>query len=547
MRFQVLGPVQASGADGRAVPLGDRQRALLASLLARVGDVVSADQLADLLWGDEPPADPAAALHSQIARLRRTLPAARIITRPPGYVLQADAKEVDALRFDELVRAARDDRAGPRVLEEALGLWQGRAYAEFAETPIARFEAIRLEEARLHATEDWHQALLRAGRAAESLPGLEAFVAEHPLREQARATLMRALYALGRQADALASYVEYEQCLADELGLEPSASIQQLRLQILRQDLPEPPEPVTLAADAAAVPAEPAPAAGATVRAPDAAVPLSGLRVRYVPVAPGHRVAVASAGSGPPLVALPGWISSIDVIGSGRDPRSSLLQRLVGVATLTIYDRLGTGLSPGEVTDYGLEPSILELEAVVRHAGSPVNLLAMSQAGPVAVALAARRADLVEKLVFFGTYADGTAAFTRPELNATLVAMVRTHWGLGSKLFADLYRPDATDGAANHLASVLRESASPEVAARYLEAVYQADVTDLLRSVSAPAMVLHYRSDRVVPFEGGRQLALGLPDARLVALDGRFHLPDARDLDRIVATIAGFLSEPSVH
>jgi pimeloyl-ACP methyl ester carboxylesterase len=179
---------------------------------------------------------------------------------------------------------------------------------------------------------------------------------------------------------------------------------------------------------------------------------------------------------------------------------------------------------------------------VVRHLGTPVNVLAMSQAGPVAIALAARRPDLVHRLVFLGTYADGTAVFTRPDLNAALVAMVRSHWGLGSTLFAGLYRPDATEGAAHHLGMVLRDSADRDVAAGYLEAVYGVDVTDLLPQVVAPSLVVHYRGDRLVPFEGGRHLAHSLPHATLVPLEGRFHLPDARDLHRVVTEIASFIT-----
>ncbi|MCW6007169.1 winged helix-turn-helix domain-containing protein [Micromonospora sp. CPCC 205371] len=514
--FRVLGTVEAVGSGGAPVPLGDRRRALLSSLLARAGAVVAADELVDLVWGERPPADPAAALQSQVSRLRRALPGARIRTRPPGYVLEAGPDELDALRFDRLVAAAR---TGPRteavgLLDEALGLWRGRAYAEFAESPVARFEAIRLEQARLHAVEARHAALLDSDRAAESLPGLEAFVREHPLREQARGTLMRTLYALGRQAEALRVYDEYRVRLAEELGLEPSAAVQRLWLEILRHQVPT------------------------AARPP---VPLHDLRARYV-TTDGRAIAMATLGSGPPLVALPGWVSSIDVIRSGRDPRSSLLQRLVAGVCLTIYDRYGTGLSTGDVYDFGLEPSVTELAAVARAAGPPVSLLAMSQAGPVAIALAARHPELVDRLVCFGTYANGRTAFTRPELNAALVAMVRSHWGLGSRLFADLYRPGAGDEAAAHLAAVLRDSASREVAAGYLDAVYDIDVTELLPQVTAPALVLHYRGDRVVPFAGGLELAKGLPHASLVALDGRFHLPDARDLDAITATITDFLT-----
>ena len=72
------------------------------------------------------------------------------------------------------------------------------------------------------------------------------------------------------------------------------------------------------------------------------------------------------------------------------------------------------------------------------------------------------------------------------------------------------------------------------MAAGYLEAIYAADTAGLLAAVSAPAQVLHYRGDRVIPHRGGLQLAEGLPDARLVTLEGRYHLPDIRDLDQIV-------------
>jgi DNA-binding SARP family transcriptional activator len=100
MRFWVLGSVEAGDAD-EPIPLSNRQRALLAALLARSGEVVSADRLADLLWGDAPPADPVSALHSLVSRLRRTLGPEVLATRPPGYVLRPDKAEIDAVRFED--------------------------------------------------------------------------------------------------------------------------------------------------------------------------------------------------------------------------------------------------------------------------------------------------------------------------------------------------------------------------------------------------------------------------------------------------------------
>jgi DNA-binding SARP family transcriptional activator/pimeloyl-ACP methyl ester carboxylesterase len=524
VRFRVLGPVSAVTADGRPLPLtGERQRLLLVALLAQAGEVVSADRLADLLWGSEQPDNPAAALHSQVARLRRALRSdgrELVVTRPPGYQLAVQAAEVDAGRFDQLMAVARD--AAPaeaaRLLDEALALWRGPAYAGFSDREVAQVEAIRLEEARLTAAERRAAALLAAGRAADAVPALEAFVAEHPLREQARATLMRGLYALGRQADALRAYQDYRARLADELGLEPAPALRQLEAQILRQELPEAGQPA-------------APAASG----------LDTLRVRYLPVAGGQVIAWGTAGSGPRLFVLPGWVSSLDVLASGRDPRSSLLDRLAREHTVVLYDRRGTGLTGGQVDDFSLAAKVEELTTVVEHVGGPVAILAMSEAGPVALALAAERPELVRRLVLFGTYAAGPAVFTDKELRRVIVELVRAHWGLGSRTIADLFRPGASEQGANHLAKVLRDSADRDVAAGYLDALYDTDVTALLPGVHAPALVLHYRGDRLIPFRGGQLMAAALPDATFLPLDGAWHLPDAADLDRVAEAIVEFL------
>ena len=194
------------------------------------------------------------------------------------------------------------------------------------------------------------------------------------------------------------------------------------------------------------------------------------------------------------------------------------------------------------MADYGLEPSVAELGAVVAQVGRPVALLGGSQSGPTAVAFAARHPDRVRALVLMGTYADGPTTFPHSELQRTVVEMLRAHWGLGSALLAGRYRPGASDAVGAHLAKVLRDSADADVAAGYLEACYPIDVTALLPDVCAPTLVLHYRDDRVVPFAGGRQLAAGIAGARLLALDGGYHLPDAADLDQIVSAVNEFLT-----
>jgi DNA-binding SARP family transcriptional activator/pimeloyl-ACP methyl ester carboxylesterase len=528
MFVRVLGEVSLASSDDTVVVLpGTRQPALLAALVARSGQVVSVDRLVDLLW-DEPPENPAAALHSVVFKLRASFAKLGcrevVLTREHGYLLDLQPGEIDADVFESYVEQARDlpSAEAAQTLREAMRLWRGRPYADFGDSDIAGAEALRLGELQRVAVERCGVALLDAGRAGEAIALMQPFVAEHGLREQARIVLMRALHAEGRTAEALDQYQDYRRELADELGLEPSQALVDAQLAVLRGP----------SATAAAPTPAPTPQRG-----------LAGLQVKYLRAEAGHTVAHATVGSGPKVVVALGWISSLHVIASGRDPRSSLLERLTGEVSMTLYDRAGSGLSPGPVEDYGLEASVAELADVVQAVGPPVSLLAMSAAGPIALSLAHQHPEWVSSLVLFGTFASGATTFPDVTLRAQVVDIARSHWGVGSKILADLYRPGISDDAAWQFAKVFRDSATPEVAAAYLEQIYLQEVGHLLPSVEVPALVLHYRGDRLIRFGGGQELAGGLPHARLVALDGRVHLPDAADLDVIQNAVAEHIKQ----
>lgn len=529
MEYRVLGSVEMMTPAGRRVAVGgDRQEALLAALLARRGQLVSADQLIDLLWADNPPRRPENALQVLVSRLRSAARAAgsevsELQTQQPGYMLVAEDNDLDAAVFESLVDSAREaepvDAIG--MLRRALALWTGRAFGEHADSDIARLEAMRLEEMRRSAGVGLGGALVAGERPDEAVALLEPLAVAHPLDERTRAALMRALYSQGRHTDALAVYQDYRSLLAEELGLEPSTSLRQLEVDILRHELP----------DGGSTSHQPVPALG-------------DMTVRHLST-PEGAVAWGRIGVGPRVVVVPAWVTSLDVMTSGRDPRSSIMDRLVSHAELVLYDRRGTGLTGGHVDDFSAAAASHELETVLEATGGTGVLLAVSQAGPTAIMTAARRPDLVSGLVLFGTYASGPDTFANTKLATAMVDVVRSHWGVGSHLLAGLYRPNVSDAAAEHLGRVLQDSAPRQVAASYLETIYTSDVTDLLPEVRCPSLVIHYRNDRVVPFLGARQLAGSLRDAEMLALDGAYHLPDAGDLDRVVAAITGFLDTSS--
>jgi DNA-binding SARP family transcriptional activator len=239
LEFRILGPLEVVE-EGRVLTLaGGRQRSLLALLLTRPNEVVSADRLIDELWPSEPPQNAANALQYHVSQLRKSLGAAdTVVTQPPGYLIRIGPNELDLLRFERLVAEA--ERAAPEqaaeLLREALALWRGPALADVANEPFAQMEILRLEELRLRALELRLEADLAGGRHGEVVGELEALVREHPLRERLRAALMRALYGSGRQAEALELYRETRRTFVDELGIEPSPALQELEQAMLRQD-----------------------------------------------------------------------------------------------------------------------------------------------------------------------------------------------------------------------------------------------------------------------------------------------------------------------
>ncbi len=247
MQFRILGSLEVVADDGAPAELGPpKQRALLAGLILHVGEIVSVDQLVELLWTSEAPRTAAHSIQIYVSDLRKALAplggSERIVTRPPGYLLEIERDAVDAWRFERLAHEGRrlleagEGEAGRAALTEALGLWRGPALADFVYEDFAEPAIGRLNERRLEAIEALAAAELEAGRPAEVIHLLETAVREDPLRERSCELLMLALYRAGRHADALRTYDALRIGLADELGVDPSPPIRALYDRILLHD-----------------------------------------------------------------------------------------------------------------------------------------------------------------------------------------------------------------------------------------------------------------------------------------------------------------------
>ncbi|MDG4794949.1 BTAD domain-containing putative transcriptional regulator [Micromonospora sp. WMMD1082] len=263
MRFGILGPLAVWTDAGDLVTVPElKTRALLADLLVHAGRAVPAERLIDDLWGERLPDNPANALQGRVSALRRALEAAEpggralVAYRPPGYVLQIAAEQLDASRFQDLLAEAQATgaaRARAGLLADALALWRGSALADFADATFVRSQVISLAEQRLVALEERAEVRLELGEDLLLVGELSDLVDRYPLRERLRALHMRALYRTGRQSEALASYRDLGQRLRDELGIDPGAQVAALHQAILRQDPALEPAPAPASAPAPAV------------------------------------------------------------------------------------------------------------------------------------------------------------------------------------------------------------------------------------------------------------------------------------------------------
>ncbi|HEX6230426.1 MAG TPA: BTAD domain-containing putative transcriptional regulator [Actinomycetota bacterium] len=246
MEYRILGSLEVAS-DGASPDLGPpKQRALLAVLLLHANEIVPTDRLVDLLWADRPPRTANHSIQIYVSELRKAIaPLAEeqvIVTRAPGYRLDADPGSIDARRFELLVdegtRALRvgDPVAAADRLRAALELWRGPALSEFAYEEFAQAEIRRLTELRIAAHEELAAAELDAGRPMQALSAVQAAIREDPLRERLHALLMLALYRTGRHAEALRTYEGFRSQLAEELGLDPSPPLQRLQERILLHD-----------------------------------------------------------------------------------------------------------------------------------------------------------------------------------------------------------------------------------------------------------------------------------------------------------------------
>jgi DNA-binding response OmpR family regulator len=269
--------------------------------------------------------------------------------------------------------------------------------------------------------------------------------------------------------------------------------------------------------------------------------------ISFVTCRSGERVATALHGSGPLLACPAWWVGHLEL--DWQEPFfRRFFERLGQVATVLRYDRPGVGLSGAASRARTLESEVAVLEDVIAAQGvDRLSLLGLSCGGPPAVAFASRYPERTEQLVLGGTYAQGTS-IAPAQLRQALLELVSAHWGAGSRALADVFLPDVAPEQREAFTRLQRTASDAATASDVLALTYAMDVTELLPAVRAKTTVLHRRGDRAISYASGQALALGIPGARLVSLEGRDHplwmLEGAGDLVTAILTHAEQLPEP---
>lgn len=239
VRIRILGPVDAVAPTGPVTVGGRLEKMLLAALAISANHAVSADALAQILWGDDPPPSRDNTLQTYVSRLRSSIGPERITSENHSYKLTAGRHDLDALEFESLVADATATREDPpqclRVCKQALLLWRGDPFGDFADTDPFRLEVVRLDDLRLLVIELRLESEIALGREELVTGALEALVEEYPYRERLWHLYVVALALSQRRVEAVRTCNRLRAVLV-EVGLEPTAAILRLEEQLLATD-----------------------------------------------------------------------------------------------------------------------------------------------------------------------------------------------------------------------------------------------------------------------------------------------------------------------
>lgn len=275
-------------------------------------------------------------------------------------------------------------------------------------------------------------------------------------------------------------------------------------------------------------------------------------QVRFCTAADGVQIAYARIGRGPPILKAPNWLNHLEY--EWRSPTWAPRWRAFARHNELIrFDQRGCGLSDWDVEDISEDAMIGDLALVADAAGlDRFALLGLSQGCAFSIRYAVEHPERVACLILLGGYTRGRlrrGSAEEERLFNMSSTMIRQGWGSPNRafrhFFTESFMPDATPEQSAHFDELQRITVTPENALRIWQMNAEVDVAALAARVTAPALVLHSRDDRMCPLKEGRRMAASLPNARFVELEGANHVPleGTPAFDQFFKEVALFLDE----
>ena len=247
-------------------------------------------------------------------------------------------------------------------------------------------------------------------------------------------------------------------------------------------------------------------------------------------------IAFQVMGDGPiDIILVPGIVSHVEFLHEFPG-YTGFLRRLATFARVVTFDKRGQGLSDGISGAPSLEQRVDDVRAIMDDIGSQrAVLLGFSEGSPMSAFFAAANPERVSKLILFGGYAK---AFLTEEA----VSQRMKIWGTGAVMTRAVASLSTNPDAVKLLAKFERLSASPGTAKAHMLLSRQIDVTSILPNVRVPTLVLHRRTDALVPIERGRELAALIPGAKFIEYPEGDHVPFTGDAETILGDIQEFVT-----
>ena len=504
-----------------------KAKALLKLLALQFGATMPRDAVLETLWPGVAPGAAANNLHKNLYYLRAATGTGvddAIVVVQEGMARLRHDVWIDVHEFVNRCTGARAARSPERMMA-ALDLYRGELLPDDAYEPWTERQRDNVRNLFIVTSLELSELLEEAGEFKGANERALAALQADPTVEDAHRLLMRQFARSGNPALALRQYEQCAAILRRELDIEPSERTKRAYERIKRE--------------AQGLERQDEAPAGATTghRASPA--------INFVPTSDGAQVAFWAIGEGPgvPLISMP-WLPHSDIEQEWDVPEwRAWHERIATRRTLVRYDPRGIGASrPGDAR-FTIDATLAELDAVRCRLGlDRFALWASFHSGPAAITYAVRHPERVSHLVLWCSYARGRDLRARDELTS-LRRMLTADWRVYSESAAQLFFAWEHQRLARRYAEIMRDSTAPEDAHALVQATLEYDVSGLLGQVRVPTLVLGRKDMPWLGTEFARELASGIPGARLLVLDGRTSVPFLEGAEGLACTIDEFLDE----